>query len=313
MKVILHVGAHRTGTTSFQHYVRDHAGDLLDQGIGFWGPNRTRKSVFPGLFRETTFGQVEKTSLRAVGRVGLHLQRADRHELSHLLVSDENMLGTARHNLRSCQLYPAAGERMARLHQAFEGRITRVILSLRCQDHWWASAAAMTVARGHPVPSAQRRDEIATDPRTWRDVITDLACALPDVDIHVMPFEEHMGRPHDILQQATDRPAPRDSKNYWLNRAPDLAQLRRLMAEQGGDPSVFPEGQGRWQPFGREQTAQLREAYADDMHWLISGADGLATLITDPTRNQIGTTLHAGALTEGRGHDIGQEKLARPG
>lgn len=313
MKVILHVGAHRTGTTTFQHYMRDHAGDLLDQRIGFWGPNRTRKSVFPGLFRENTLGQVEKTAMRASGRVAMHLQRAARHDLSHLLVSDENMLGTARHNLRSCQLYPAAGERMARLHNAFCGQVERVILSVRCQDHWWASAAAMTVGRGHPVPSAQRLDEIAADPRSWRDVITDLACALPDVDIHVMPFEEHIGRPHDILQEAINRPTRPDSKNHWLNRAPDLAELRRLMGEQGGDPHVFPDGQGRWQPFSPEQTAQLREAYADDMHWLLSGADGLATLITDPTRTETGTSLHAGALTEGLGHDIGQEQLARPG
>ena len=313
MKVILHVGAHRTGTTSFQSYMRDHADDLLEQGIGFWGPNRTRKSVFPGLFRETTLGRVEKTTDRAFGRVAMHLQQAADHDLTHLLVSDENMLGTARQNLRSCQLYPAVGERMARVHAAFDGRIDRVILSLRSQDHWWASATAMTVGRGHPVPSAQRLEEIAADPRSWRDVIVDLACALPDVDIHVMPFEQHMGRPYDILEQAIDRSAPRDTKNHWLNRAPDLAQLRRLMVEQRGDLDAIPQGQGRMQPFSPEQIVQLRDAYADDMGWLMAGADGLAKLITNPTRREIGNTLRTGALTEGLGHDIGQEQLARPG
>ncbi len=313
MDVILHIGAHRTGTTTFQRYMRDHADDLAGQGVGYWGPNRTRKSIFPGLFRETTFGQIEKTAFRASGRVAMQMQRVSQSGVSHLLVSDENMMGTARHNLRACTLYPAVGERMARLHDAFRAKITRVILSVRSQDHWWASAAAMTVGRGHPVPSAQRREMIAADPRTWRDVITDLACALPDVDIRVLPFEHHMGRPQDILEQVTDHPAPQDLKNHWLNRAPDLADLRRRMTEQGGDVSVFPQGQGRWLPFSREQSAQLREAYVDDMHWLIAGADGLAQLITDPTRAQTGRNLHAGVVTEGLGHDIGQEKLARPG
>jgi hypothetical protein len=269
--------------------------------------------VFPGLFRETTFGQIEKTAMRSSGRVRMHLQWAARRALTHLVVSDENMLGTARHNLRTCQLYPAVGERMARVHAAFGGQIARVIVSPRSQDHWWASAAAMTVGRGHPVPSTRRLDEIAADTRGWRDVITDLACALPDVAIDVMPFEQHMGRPHDILSQAIDRTTPADSQKHWLNRAPDLAVLRHRMEEQGGDPDVFPKGQGRWQPFGPEQTTQMREAYSDDMHWLISGADGLATLIPDPTRTQTGISLHAGVLTEGLGHDIGQEKLARPG
>ena len=313
MDVILHIGAHRTGTTTFQHYMRAHADDLAQQGLGFWGPHRTRKSVFPGMFRETTFGPIEKTALRAAGRVSLQMHRVAKSGVSHLLVSDENMMGTPRHNLRSCTLYPAVGERLARLHDAFGGQITRVLLSVRSQDHWWASVAAMTVGRGHPVPSAQRREMIAADPRSWRDVITDLACALPDVDIRVLPFEQHMGRPQDILREATNVAAPRDPEPLWLNRAPDLPSLRARMVEQGGDAGVFPQGQGRWLPFSKEQSAQLREAYADDMHWLIAGADGLAQLITDPIRTQTGTNLHAGVLTEGRHHDIGQEKLARPG
>ena len=122
-----------------------------------------------------------------------------------------------------------------------------------------------------------------------------------------------MGRPYDILQQAIDRSAPRDTKNHWLNRAPDLGQLRRLMVEQRGDLDAIPQGQGRMQPFGPEQIAQLRDAYADDMGWLMAGADGLAKLITNPTRREIGNTLRTGALTEGLGHDIGKEQLARPG
>ena len=128
-----------------------------------------------------------------------------------------------------------------------------------------------------------------------------------------MPFEQHMGRPYDILEQAIDRPAPRDTKNHWLNRAPDLSQLRRLMVEQRGDLDAIPQRQGRMQPFSPEQIAQLRDAYADDMGWLMAGADGLAKLITNPTRREIGNTLRTGALTEGLGHDIGQEQLARPG
>ena len=154
---------------------------------------------------------------------------------------------------------------------------------------------------------------IACDPRSWRDVITDLSCALPDAEILVLPFEHHMGRPQNVLQQATGASAPRDVMHRWLNRAPDLPALRRAMAQQGGETDVIPQGQGRWLPFSTEQNAQLREAYADDMHWLMAGADGLAQLITDPTRNTTGSNLHAGVLTEGIGHEQGQEELARSG
>ncbi len=49
MRLILHIGAHRTGTTSFQSYMRRHSAELSDAGIGFWGPVRTRKGLFSGI------------------------------------------------------------------------------------------------------------------------------------------------------------------------------------------------------------------------------------------------------------------------
>lgn len=49
MKVILHIGAHRTGTTSFQSYMRRNADFMRIRRIGFWGPLRTRGGLFAGV------------------------------------------------------------------------------------------------------------------------------------------------------------------------------------------------------------------------------------------------------------------------
>ena len=49
MRVILHTGAHRCATTSFQEYMRQNAQPLARQGIGFWGPHRTRGGLFHGI------------------------------------------------------------------------------------------------------------------------------------------------------------------------------------------------------------------------------------------------------------------------
>jgi len=44
------------------------------------------------------------------------------------------------------------------------------------------------------------------------------------------------------------------------------------------EPAELPsDGLGHWQPFTKDQTAALRETYADDLFWLTAGADGLAT------------------------------------
>jgi hypothetical protein len=306
MDVILHLGAHRTATTTFQHYLRDHADGLGAQGMGFWGPWRTRKSVFPGLFPGPAAANGRNRQRHAQGRVALLSRNAADLGLRDLLVSDENMIGTPRGCLKARVLYPSIGERMARVTAAFGGRVTRVVLCIRAPDLWWSSVAAMTVARGHPLPKPQTYEAISTHARGWRAVITDLACALPGVEIKVMPFEHFAGRPDAILTAAQSRAAPPDRQSRWLNRSPDLPALRRVLRAQGADPDQLPDGQGRWHPFTPEQSARLAETYADDLYWLTAGADGLAHLTEDKTRTRAATPLPPDHRTRGHQDDSGQ-------
>ncbi len=202
---------------------------------------------------------------------------------------------------------------MARYNAAFDGQVTRIMLTIRSPESWWGSAAAYTVARGHAVPSRAQLDAIAEQDRSWRDVIVDLAGALPDAEIIVATFEEFAGRPDVLLAEATGVDAPKDTEMLWLNRAPDLAALRALLAARGEDPALMPEGTGRWLPFNDAQSAALRETYADDLFWLAAGADGLATLTQDPTRKRAGLSQPAGDKRKGHHHDIRQRHMAQSG
>lgn len=314
MDVILHLGAHRTATTSFQHYLRGQGPWLAARGIGYWGPLRTRRSVLPGLFPGRGAGW-RGDARRAEGRVRMLTARAEARGLSQLLVSDENMLGSCQQCLRTGQLYPAAGERLARLGAAFGGRLARVVLTLRSPDHWWASAAALAVARGHAVPGVAARARIARGARSWRGVIEDLACALPQVEIRVRPFERAPGRPELLLACLTGaQAAPAPARPIWRNRAPELGRLRALTLEAGGDPAALgpgPDG-ARYQPFTAAQGAALRAAYAEDLCWLDAGAGGLATLTEETPQHRAGPSLPPGQMTEGHDHDQGQGQLALP-
>ena len=49
MDVILHLGAHRTGSTTFQSYMRRSHSELSSSKVGYWGPQRTRQGLFAGI------------------------------------------------------------------------------------------------------------------------------------------------------------------------------------------------------------------------------------------------------------------------
>ena len=311
MDVILHLGAHRTATTSFQHYMRENAETLRRAGIGFWGPWRTRDGVLTGVVPVPGRQSAEAQLARARARIAINLQKAEAMGLHCVIVSDENMLGSPRRNLRGGRLYADVGQRMARFANAFGDRVTRVSLSIRSQDSYWSSALAYAVARGHQLPSQQDLDRLVNAPRHWRDVITDLACAMPGVEIQVTPYEIFGGLPDSRLATMTGTSGlPLRYAREWMNRSPSLRQLRKIVQDRQGDPGALPEGAGRWLPFSHAQSLTLREGYADDLFWLRSGADGLATLIEETGPKKTGQHPSTAQTTRGRTHGIEKRRLA---
>lgn len=294
MDVILHVGAHRTGTTSFQQYMRGNSDVLRHRGVAFWGPERTRAGLFDGLLSGRS-ARSQKPA-RAIGRVRLNCAGQIRRGTRNLIVSEENMIGSVRDNLRHTRLYRGLGERMARVNQAFDEQVGQVFLTIRSLERYWASAMAFAVPGGAKVPCRDALDRIVTQPRSWRGVITDLACAMPGAQILVVPFEQIAGRPDDLLEFMTYGAfdAPGHGASDWCNRAPMLPQLRQVLRDRGVEKDVLGDGDGRWSPFDVAQEAALKETYADDMYWLRAGADGLALLIEERAPDMAGQLL-AGA------------------
>lgn len=311
MDIILHIGAHRTASTGFQHYLRSNSGALSGLGIGVWGPLRTRDGLLTGVVPVPGLRPPGQQLKRAAGRIAIAAVTAQKNGFTQLLVSDENMLGAPRRNLRQSALYGDAEERMARFAQAFGGRVTRVVLSIRGQESYWTSVLGFAVARGHRVPRPDDLDRLVTSNRHWRDVIADVACAFPRADLQVLPYELFGSLPERKLEVMTGRVGlPRKHARAWLNRAPTLKALRGIVAERGGDADRLGDGEGRWHPFDSAQTAALREAYADDLLWLRAGADGLATLIEENGPGQAGEHPPAGQTTRGHANDDEERRMA---
>ena len=311
MKIILHIGAHRTATTSFQGYMRRSENTLAQAGIGFWGPMRTRRGLFSGILPTPALSA--DAARRARGRILLQLKRAQNAGVHTLVVSDENIMGSCTLNLRKRSLYPDVGERLEYYIEAFESRIDKVVISVRAQDQFWSSTAAFCVQRGRSVPTRAQLAMIANDRRSWRDVITDVAFAAPLASVEVLPFERFVGHPARFLAAIAQNVPPIDTGPRWLNRRPDAAELRKCLIDRGSDVSALHEDKTWWNPFDEYQTAALREAYADDMHWLVCGADRLALLTEDWNAKRAGKTLPNEPRNRGHRNDIEEKRMAKPG
>lgn len=312
MDVILHLGAHRCATTSFQDYMRRNAKRLTLDGVGFWGPLRTRHGgVFSGVIPEIGLSSPEKQLERARGRVLTQMESARDKGIGHLIVSDENMLGILRRNIRGNALYGDAGIRLSQYFHAFDGHITRIALSIRSLEMFWASSLGYGVARGLSQPSNEKIDQIAQNPRTWRDVITDIACAMPHAEINVLPFEAYAGRPEAKLASMVgeNMTVPQLNHRQWLNRTPNMAELGKIL-EDRGTPDSTMHGIQKWQPFNNAQISTLREKYQDDLHWLYAGADGLARLTEETRLPQTRINLAGGHSIKGQNNGIEQGRVA---
>ncbi len=306
MDIILHIGAHRCATTTFQQYMRLNGDGLYRRGIGFWGPRRTRNGLFSGLIPRPHLATGRNLQKRAAGRVQLGCARSAASGVGTLVVSDENMLGSVRENLRLGALYCDVGERIVRFAHAFGGRISDVVLNIRSLELFWASSLGYGLTRGMGMPMRQSLDRLAHGSRSWRDVVTDVACAVPEARVRVLPFETFAGQPDVQLAVMTGQDTPKTHARDWVNATPKLPKLREL----AGD---LPAGDGRWQPFDSTQIALARETYSDDLMWLAAGADGLATLISDPNKKPVETNPPLTDLTRGRHHDHEERRLAGTG
>ncbi len=251
MDVTLHFGAHRCATTSFQHFVRHNAEVLERCGIGFWGPQRTRGGEIGDVLYSESSGKI---------RLQHSLDECRQNGVRHLLISDENMLGSVIGNLRHETLYPEVSRRAQRLSHAFAGQVTQIVLNIRALSTYWVSAAAYLRHHKGKSISADRWEKISLGKRSWRDVIIDLANAFPNVRLRILPFEDFANDPAAQFQQITG-------------------------ASDSTTPPETRKNQTRFQPetvLSPVQAARLWDAYTEDLAWLDADANGMAELIRNP-------------------------------
>lgn len=290
MDVILHLGAHRTGTTTLQQLLQRNQAALSEAGLQSWTPDRTRAGLLAGLVQrpQDLTPQIEARARRSTGIIGIEIERLAKSGCRQLLISEENLIGAVRNNLRESRLYPKADVRLARLGPALAQHVTTIGLSIRSFDAYWTSSIAFGVAQGHAMPGQPKLQQLVEQPRRWRHLVQEIATAFPRAKILVWPFERYVSQPEAQLASMTNGlqlSYPLSGSRDWHNSSPRLDKLRRILTIRGEAhaASRLPEGNGRWTPFDTDQREALRRQYLEDLAWFSSKANSFARFVDGDT------------------------------
>jgi hypothetical protein len=283
MDVILHVGAHRTATTSFQKVLQLNKARLADHGVAVWTPQQTRSAGFSALSHAPgDMGpQARERAQRASMAMRMEMTRLRGQGIKTLLISEENTIGTMRHNLMAGALYPELGARLGRYLPGIGVDLRQIWLGIRCPSTLWPSAIAYGITAMMPVPSVERLGMLAHSRRSWRDVITWLTKSAPQARVQAWQFETWAAENDMLIAQLLGlpdgalRPAPRQ------NRSKSAAELRMIVAERGEEDIAWriPNLPEPWQPFTGAQLAMMRQRYSADLEWLSGPGRGFARLV----------------------------------
>lgn len=288
MDVTLHLGAHRTGTTTLQRYLETKRDQLAELGTEFWGPKQTRTGLLDGLQKnpnKLTDDAILRGN-RSCEKIRDALRRLESDGVKSVIISEENMIGSMWGNLSNTSLYPEAGGRLQRFVDGFEGRCKRVVFSVRSYEDYWASVLTFLINSGRAIPTLEQIHELAAQPRRWRDVLTEISSAFPAAELVVYSFETMAGRLPDqlALLNGDMAPLPTDGRLDWHNASVGGSKLRQVLIEGGHNAlaAKIPEGSTRWQPYDAQQIATFQKLYAQDIAWLRGGADGIAKFKDNP-------------------------------
>jgi hypothetical protein len=285
MDLILHLGAHRTGSTALIRCLHKNDALLQRRGVALWPPETLRHLPRFGAVPELVV-QAAAGAAPAEERLA-HLRRAltaeaDRLEVTgckRLILSEENLIGSMQANLSGGGLYHDLGQRLA-AYAAILPRAPAVIaLGLRDYASLWPSAYVYVLPRRLLPPFADIAQALCSMPRGWPEVVADIRAVFPGAQIllwrHDM-FRDRMTRVVAVLAGTGTadgiNPVRRDVNPARFRQSVDL--IHRLRRD---DPTLAgialaariaeagPDARGEAPAFTPAQAAMLEARYRHDI------------------------------------------------
>lgn len=278
MDIILHIGAHRTGSTAIEQTLSANADLLAAEGRVIWAPLHLRRmEAFLCRRGQRPTGPEKEAMADEVRATGA----------SQLVVSEENMIGQMNMNMVQGAFYDRARGRMEFLRDLFPAPPRRIALGIRDYESYWLSSYAYVIARSLQPAFADLAAGMAGAKRGWLDLVDDMREVFPDAEILVWPREALRGRELEIACRMIDRDE-RDMKPLPGKINPSLGPeaIPQLYALRKENPDMWEStltetiasGAGPDLPpfvgFSGEARREMAARYAADLKALEAGYEG---------------------------------------
>jgi len=198
MELTLHIGAHRTGSTLVAQAITQSVAQHPTCGVAVWHPRTMRNFTgFQSVPRwvSATGDAVSPKAAAFLARTRREIEAAAQREhergICHLVLSEENLLGTMRSNMSQSGFYPDVAQRLRAYGQVLPQAPRRVALGLRDYGAVWSSAFHYSRQLGHAMPDRDVvRAVMLEGRRGWIDIIQDVYSVWPDAEIYIWQQED---------------------------------------------------------------------------------------------------------------------------
>ena len=277
--VILHLGAHRTGSTRLQTILDMNRDVLAEDGLAVLTPPRPGKRITPTIRdviaalprqRQTRFGRFRNIRKARVIFSNLIAGSAPHPAPGRSIVSDENLLSDP-FDLSGAGLYPSAYPRLSAFRELLGCPPCEIHLTTRSYDTFLVSAyAMMAVYKGGMPPFDDIRNTLLAVRRGWTDLAADVTRVFPETPLRVTSTE------HDPMEdRVRDLVGPGLFAKFKLegDKRPNVAPTEEAILAAGGlrgwlsghdIVARYADGT-RFDPLTKEERVCLAQRYAEDV------------------------------------------------
>ena len=184
--VALHLGAHKTGTSLIQKFIRDNAAMCQKAGIAGIARSETDRTIAWGRVKDVEQGRED---LRA------HIDRASEKGLPFFVLSHENAMGRPFDADKGAgRLYPYARRRASALRDALDGYPIKVIYYIRSAAAFMESYYLQTIHEGGYTPFRKWRKQTGTPSLSWGPVYDDLCSVFGAENVTIKSFDAEIAQ-----------------------------------------------------------------------------------------------------------------------